>query len=134
MSLISGKRGYVFIIDADGNGGEAAWPFKKWKKKNRTKALPRNTFTALGKDAWIAGFQGFDVTLEGPYDTGNPIPLEDGETYSMFFGITEDGPVEFSALVFVESIDMDNDAEDGPMWVITGLSNGDFSSAVPQPA
>lgn len=132
MSFVSGKSGYVFITDGV-SGLETDWAFKKWKKKNRTKPLPRNVFTARGKDQWIAGFQGCDITLEGPYDTDNPIPLEDGLTYSMYFGITADGPIEFGPVsVFVESIEMDNDAEDGPMWVVSGMSNGDFSSEVPQ--
>ena len=131
MAFVSGKSGFVTLFDENGTGG-GVWPFKRWRKKNRTKILSRNNFRSGGKDESVAGFQGCDIVLEGPYDTANPMFLQDGELYLAVLGIEDSGPTLFSVVIRVESIEMDNDAEDGPMWVVTGQSHGDFDSTVPQ--
>lgn len=124
-NFTSGKKGYVFIVDEDGDGG-TDWPFDSWTKEDRTKLVSRNNFRSGGKDEWIPGFDGFDVTLEGPYATGNPLSIQTGVEYTVYFGIDADGPIEFVGVCIFEKIRKENKAEDGPKWVITGMSQGDF--------
>lgn len=124
--FIAGKSGYVRITDT------TDWALAKWRYKPRAKILPRNTFIANGKDTSISGFVGADVTLEGPYDVGMPAPLVVGHTYAVFLGIDEDTPAEFTLTVRVADMDISNDAEDGPMWVVSAVSHGDFEPTVPQ--
>lgn len=125
-TFIAGKSGYVYIDDV------TAWALAKWRYKPRAKILPRNTFKANGKDVNIAGFVGADVTLEGPYDVGMPAPLEVGNTYTVYLGIDASTPAEFTLTVRIADVDISNDAEDGPMWVVSAQSTGDFEPTVPQ--
>jgi hypothetical protein len=132
MAFFSGKQGFVLMADAVNSDRGIAWAFSKWECNERTKILPRNNFKSLGFDQNLDGFTGADVKLSGPYDTFNPMFVQSGQVYAVALGIEPTGPTLFYLFFRVEKIEIQNDAEDGPMWVVSGPSNGIFDSHVPQ--
>lgn len=128
-TFIAGKSGYVKI----GTPPAGAWAFNKWTFHPRCKILPKNTFVAGGFDDNIGGFIGADVRMEGPWDLDQTVALTVGDVITVALGITATGPVEFNLDVRIGDIEVTNDAEDEPHLVISGVSKGPFSPAVPQP-
>ena len=126
-TYIAGKSGYVLVgVAVD------PWAFGRWSHRPRCKILAKNTFVAGGFDDNVGGFIGADVRLEGPFDLAQVVPLSVGEVYVLHLGITATGPIEFSLTVRVADIDVSNDAEGEPHWVVSAVSKGPFNPAVPQ--
>jgi hypothetical protein len=130
-TYVAGKFGYVMLAVAPGPA-TLVWAFSRWSYRPRCKILPKNTFVAGGYDDNEGGFIGADVRMEGPFDLAQTIPLVVGDVYVAALGITATGPVEFSLSVRVADVDLNNNAEDEPMWTINAVSKGAFNPAIPQ--
>jgi hypothetical protein len=131
-TYVSGKIGYVAVVDSDGNGTGDEWDFDEWEYDPSAKILPRNNFTSGGINRNIGGFVGAELTLSGFMATDEPVTLTVGEVYTFLLGIDPDSPLEFQLDARVESVRITNKAEDGARWVVKAMSTGDFEPSIPQ--
>ncbi len=119
-NYLSGLSGNVLV-------GGTAYSFKSWKLSMKNKLINRNNFTVGGYNRFITGFQGATLTLQGPYNAGN-MPLVCGASY--VFTLQWSVSLSIIIVCFVESLDPDDDAEDGPNVSVTAQASGTFTAAI----
>lgn len=120
MADLSGLTGGVLV-------GGTPRGFSKWKLSCKTKAVIRNNWLCSGFQRLVAGFTDGTITISGPYDGGN-MPVVCGGVYVFTLQWTANLAIAVTAQV--ESLDPDNDAEDGPNLSVTAKSTGIFSALV----
>ncbi len=118
---------YLSGLTANALVGGTAYSFKSWKLSMKNKLISRNNFTVGGYNRWIAGFQGATLTLQGPYNAGN-MPLTCGASYT--FTLQWSVSLSITVVAFVETLEPDDDAEDGPNISVTCQVSGVFTAAI----
>lgn len=135
VEWISGKKGYVKVrssVPAIPGVNAYGWlPITDWSFPMKAVFLARNCMrldAVQGYQDGASGFKSVAPSFKGPW-AEEAAPIAVGDTVDLLLGITQDGPLEYSATMHVSQLTPSNTAEDGPMMDVSGDSIGAFDVA-----
>lgn len=119
----SGVTGYVILSST------TKLSFKSYDLKMSVNGVDVYNFTSGGCNAVIPGKKKISGSAEGPYNIGN-MPIVAGTTYTgAKFGV-DPTPTEFACPIYIDDIEVSNDADGGPRVKFNFQSNGSITCAI----